>query len=63
MRNTYNYTQSPIVMLSSSDHHKDIERAYALKCSSYIVKDNNLLDFREKISTTIRYWVQLNTFN
>ena len=53
----------PIVMLSSSDHDKDISKAYGLHCNGYIVKSGSLIDFRERILTALHYWIEINTIN
>ena len=53
----------PIVMLSSSDHDKDITMAYAQHCNGYIVKSSSMLDFRKNILTTLEYWIEINTTN
>jgi len=55
--------KTPVVMLSSSDHDKDISKAYGLNCNGYIVKSGSMVEFREKILTTLAYWIQINTIN
>jgi len=50
----------PIVMLTSSNQHPDIERCYALGSNSYLVKPVEFDDFMKAVSDLGLYWVQLN---
>lgn len=50
----------PVIVLTSSDRDKDIERAYQLGCNGYIVKPINFKDFIEAITEIKRFWLTLN---
>jgi CheY-like chemotaxis protein len=47
--------QIPVLMLSSSDQPKDIERAYALGANSYLVKNVGLKTMREFVRGIAEY--------
>ena len=59
-KNEHEYMQ-PVVMLSSSNHSSDIKQAYGFNCNGYIVKTNDLKSFREKLLTTLEFWIDVNT--
>ncbi len=61
IKSEYQNYRTPIVMLSSSEHAKDMQRAYELSCNGFLVKDANLADFREKMTMAIMYWTKMNT--
>ena len=50
----------PVVILTSSKEHPDIERAYSLGANSYIVKPVDFENFTNAISTLGFYWMLLN---
>jgi two-component system response regulator len=50
----------PVVMLTSSKEHPDIEKCYKLGANSYIVKPVGFENFAEAISTIGVYWVLFN---
>jgi DNA-binding NarL/FixJ family response regulator len=61
MKNEVNKYVNPIVMLSSSDHSSDISKAYEHNCNGYIVKNSDIIEFRQKIKTTLEFWINVNS--
>lgn len=50
----------PVIILTSSERDKDIERAYQLGCNSYIKKPVNFNNFIEAITEIKRFWLTLS---
>ena len=50
----------PVVMLTSSKEHPDVNRCYELGANSYIVKPVDFENFAQALSTIGVYWVLLN---
>lgn len=50
----------PVVILTSSKEHPDIDRAYTLGANSYIVKPVQFQGFMKAITDLGLYWVLLN---
>jgi two-component system response regulator len=50
----------PVVVLTSSKEHPDVERAYSLGANSYIVKPVDFESFREIVHNLGIYWLQHN---
>ena len=46
----------PVVMLTTSGHPKDVQEAYTLHASSYLVKSENFQAFMEQIDAFVAYW-------
>jgi CheY-like chemotaxis protein len=50
----------PVIMLTSSNHQLDVNKAYDLGVNSYLVKPSNNSEL-EQLATTFRtYWLELN---
>lgn len=50
----------PIVMLTSSRHQVDVNRAYDLGVNSYLVKPSNTSELEQLASTFHAYWLEAN---
>lgn len=50
----------PIVILSTSDSERDIEKAYLFHANSYLTKLSNIKDFSQLLSDAGLYWLALN---
>ncbi len=50
----------PVVVLTSSKEHPDVEKAYLLGANSYIVKPVDFEDFRTIVNSLGIYWLQHN---
>lgn len=50
----------PVVVLTSSKEHPDLESCYALGANSYIVKPVEFIDFHKVVNELGVYWVMLN---
>jgi CheY-like chemotaxis protein len=50
----------PIVMLTSSRHRVDVNRAYDLGVNSYLVKPSNNSELERLASTFHAYWMEVN---
>jgi CheY-like chemotaxis protein len=50
----------PIIVLTSSHHTTDVNRAYDLKANSYLVKPAGSSDLEQMISSFKEYWIGLN---
>jgi CheY-like chemotaxis protein len=51
----------PVIVLTTSAGDKDVEEAYRLGCSSYIVKPVEVSKFMEVAAQIELYWCVLNT--
>lgn len=51
---------TPVVILSSSDEKRDIERAYAARANSYLVKPIGYDRLHETLKLLVAYWFTLN---
>jgi CheY-like chemotaxis protein len=50
----------PVVMLTSSRHQVDVNRAYDLGVNSYLVKPSNNSELEQLASTFHAYWLEAN---
>jgi len=50
----------PVVMLTSSKEHPDVEKAYLLGANSYIVKPVDFDNFRQVVNDLGIYWLHLS---
>jgi CheY-like chemotaxis protein len=50
----------PVVMLTSSNHPSDIERAYRLGVTSYLLKNADPVEFCQGVRIILKYWLRLN---
>jgi CheY-like chemotaxis protein len=46
----------PVVVLSTSMNPVDVQRAYELRCSSYIVKPTEFAEFAATVRALVDYW-------
>lgn len=52
------FRKIPIVIFSTSNAHKDIEKAYELGASCFVSKPDNLNEWRDKIEKIGKFWVE-----
>lgn len=50
----------PVVMLTSSEHESDIQTAYQLGASSFLVKPSQAALLNELVGTIDAYWLKFN---
>jgi CheY-like chemotaxis protein len=50
----------PIIMLTSSNHEVDVNKAYELGVNSYLVKPSNNSELEQLVSKFQNYWLKLN---
>src|SRR3989442_13949530 len=60
MRSEPGLKRLPVVILSSSDESRDIERAYDLGANSYAVKPGGLEDLLEFLRRLEAWWLHVN---
>jgi CheY-like chemotaxis protein len=51
----------PVIMLTGSDEPTDIERAYKLGVTSYLMKNADPEEFGAGVRVILKYWLELNT--
>ncbi|GGS11506.1 response regulator [Deinococcus sedimenti] len=56
IRNDPEFRHLPVVMLSTSARAQDVDRAFDLIASSYLVKQASFADFVAQIEDFVRYW-------
>jgi two-component system, response regulator len=50
----------PVIVLTSSSDHSDVNECYQIGANSYIVKPVNFEDFLEATRTLGTYWLEIN---
>jgi len=50
----------PVVVLTSSDEHRDVERCYQLGANSYVSKPVDFEKFTETVQSIGNYWLETN---
>jgi len=60
IRNSNNFKNVPVVMLTSSNEESDLIESYKLGVNSYIVKPMNFESFSKSIADVGKYWTMLN---
>ena len=50
----------PVIMLTNSDHPKDIHRAYELGVTSYLLKTGDPVELVMGVRVILKYWLCLN---
>ncbi len=61
MRNSKEYKNTPVVILTSSKMESDIVKSYELGANGFVVKPINFNDFAEAIKNIGYYWAIVNT--
>lgn len=51
----------PVIMLTTSSHQKDVNKAYDNHCNSYVKKPLDMGEFLEAILKIEDFWLQLTT--
>jgi CheY-like chemotaxis protein len=60
LRDTPLHQAIPTVVFSSSNHPRDVEKAYRLGANAYLVKPTSTVQRNEMIRTIRAFWLQLN---
>ncbi len=60
LRSTEATKQIPVVVLTSSDEERDIERCYRLGANSYVAKPVDFDRFVESVKRIGNYWLETN---
>lgn len=60
MRRQPQFTNLPVGVLTSSKEKADIQRAYSLGATSYMVKPTGFDDLQSVVKTIATYWLLLN---
>jgi CheY-like chemotaxis protein len=50
----------PVIMLTSSEHQVDIERAYANGANAYLVKPQTFDDLKRNVASVVAVWSRMN---
>jgi len=61
IRSQHAFRNVPVIMLTGSDEPADIERAYKLGVTSYLMKNANSDEFSAGVRVILKYWLELNT--
>ena len=60
MRNQPALTQMRVVVLTTSDEIRDVNRAYQLGAASFLTKPLDFLEFKDTIQAMYNYWLTIN---
>jgi CheY-like chemotaxis protein len=58
LRNEAIFRHLPVVMLTTSTRQEDVDQAYELIASSYLVKQPDFRGFLDQIDSLVRFWSQ-----
>jgi len=50
----------PVLILTSSFHKVDVDKAYKYGANAYLVKPDNYLELKELLVTTAKFWLNYN---
>lgn len=57
IRSNPRYDRLPTIVLSTSNHGRDVDEAYALRANAYLAKPPDLEEFEEMIQCAVRFWL------
>ena len=60
VKGTQETQSTPVVVLTSSEHERDVSRSYDLGCNSYVVKPVTFESFASTLAAVGRYWLRVN---
>jgi CheY-like chemotaxis protein len=60
IRNDPGLTRLPVILFTSSDEPRDIDRAFDLHANSYLVKSADLVSLENLLRKVEEYWIVLN---
>lgn len=63
IKNDPNLKKIPVIMLTTSSNHKDIDEAYENHCNSYIKKPLEISDFIDAVIKIEEFWLELTTLS
>ncbi|MHB0755051.1 response regulator [Polaribacter sp. M15] len=50
------YMHIPVIILTTSDHDKDVKECYKLGIAGYVIKPLKYEDYQSKIHAVLQYW-------
>jgi CheY-like chemotaxis protein len=56
-----NLKKIPVIVLTTSSHQRDLDKAYEYHCNSYIIKPPEIKEFFNVILKIQEFWLQLTT--
>lgn len=63
VRRQSNYPHLPVIVLTSSDEIKEIQKAYKLGANSFLHKPPHVEDLKEMLKMLEAYWTKFNIFD
>ena len=60
LKRSQEYCRIPVIVLSTSAHKTDIDRAYQLGANSFIIKADNQLKLESMIESIRQYWFAIS---